>query len=69
MFQVVGPALGCRFGEAEPVRPGSETGAKVQDGFLRNLRDPMLTCIKAPLALWSNRAGSSDTASNLMKQN
>ena len=31
MFQVVGPALGCRLGEAEPVRPGSETGAKVQD--------------------------------------
>ena len=69
MFQVVGPALGCRLGEAEPVRPGSETGAKVQDGFLRNLRDPILTCIKAPLALWLNRARPSDSVSSPVEQN
>ena len=35
----VGPALKCRFGETESVWPESETGAKVEDGFLRNLRD------------------------------
>ena len=62
MFQPVGPALGCRFGEAEPVRPGSETGAKVQDGFLRNLRDPVLTCVQSPLALRLNRAWLSGIA-------
>ena len=39
----VGSALKCRFGETKSVRPESETGAKVQDGFLRNLRDPVLT--------------------------
>ena len=38
-----GSALKCRFGETKSVQPESETGAKVQDGFLRNLGDPLLT--------------------------
>ena len=31
-------ALKCRFGGTLSVRPESETGAKLQDGFLRDLR-------------------------------
>jgi len=36
-------------GEANPTRPGSETGAKVQEGFPRNLGDPVIDQLKAAL--------------------
>ena len=37
----MGTAPEAARGEANPDRPGSEIGAKVQEGFPRNLGDPV----------------------------
>jgi hypothetical protein len=48
IVHLVGSAPGAVNGEANPDRPGSESGAKVQEGFLRNLGDPMIDHLVTP---------------------
>jgi hypothetical protein len=45
----MGTALEAVRGEAKPGRPGSEIEARVQEGFPRNLGDPVIDQLKVAL--------------------